>query len=118
MNALPEPWEPEGRNAALVYRLRGLGMACAVLHVGAHPDDEESGLLSYFAHKHAVRVVYWSATRGEGGQNRLNAFTGEALGIYRTWESQAARALDGAECLFGPFIDFGYSKNALDTFNK
>ena len=33
-------------NTELIYQLRGLGMAGAVLHVGAHPDDEDVGLRS------------------------------------------------------------------------
>ena len=73
--------------------------AGAVLQVGAHPDDEDSGLLAYLAHGLCVRTVYWSATRGESGQNRLNLYSGEALGIFRTWESEDARAVDGAEAL-------------------
>ena len=107
-----------GPHAQLVYRLRGLGMAGTVLHIGAHPDDEDSGLLAYLARKWGVRTVYWSATRGEGGQNRINAYSGEALGVYRTWESLAARAVDGGACLFGPFYDFGYSKNAEGALAK
>jgi CRP-like cAMP-binding protein len=89
--------------ADLAYRLRGLGKAGAVLHLGAHPDDEDSGTLAYLSRRHGVRTVYWSATRGEGGQNRLGPESGEALGILRTWETLAARALDGAEALYGPF---------------
>jgi LmbE family N-acetylglucosaminyl deacetylase len=93
-------------------------MAGAVLQVGAHPDDEDSGLLAYLAHGLGVRTVYWSATRGEAGQNRLNSYRGEALGVFRTWESEDARAIDGAEALFGPFYDFGYSKSGSDTLAK
>ena len=104
------------RSAQLVYRLIGLGMACTVLHIGAHPDDEDIGLLAYSYCKFGVRSVYWSATRGEGGQNRIGPYKEEALGIYRTWESLDARSQDGGECLFGPFYDFGYSKNAEEAF--
>jgi LmbE family N-acetylglucosaminyl deacetylase len=93
-------------------------MAGAVLHVGAHPDDEDSGLLAYLAHGLNVRTVYWSATRGEAGQNRLNSYRGEALGVFRTWESEDARAIDGAEALFGPFYDFGYSKSGSEALAK
>ena len=35
----------------LIYRLRGLTMAGAVLHIGAHPDDEDVGLMAYMARK-------------------------------------------------------------------
>jgi LmbE family N-acetylglucosaminyl deacetylase len=105
-------------NTELVYRLRGLGKSGAVLHIGAHPDDEDIGLLAYLSCKFGVRSVYWSATRGEGGQNRIGPYREEALGIYRTWESLAARAVDRSECLFGPFYDFGYSKNADGAMAK
>ena len=64
--------------------------------MGAHPDDEESGLLSYLTRKHSVRAVYWSATRGEGGQNIISPYSGSSLGISRTWESLAAREIGGA----------------------
>jgi LmbE family N-acetylglucosaminyl deacetylase len=104
--------------ADLSYRLRSLPMAGAVLQVGAHPDDEDSGLLAYLAHGLGVRTLYWSATRGEAGQNRLNSYRGEALGVFRSWESEDARAIDGAEALFGPFYDFGYSKSGSDTVSK
>ena len=112
-----KPWETE-KNAQLVYRLMGLGMAGAVLHIGAHPDDEDIGLLSYLSCKFGVKAVYWSANRGEGGQNRIGPYRDEALGVYRTWESLAARAEDGSECLFGPFYDYGYSKNAEEAQAK
>lgn len=106
------------RNAELIYRLRRLGMAGTILHIGAHPDDEDVGLMAYMARKMGVRIIYWSATRGEGGQNRINHYQKESLGVYRTWESKAARTIDGGECLFGPFIDFGYSKSGEETLSK
>jgi LmbE family N-acetylglucosaminyl deacetylase len=106
------------RIADLIYRLRSLSMGGAVLHIGAHPDDEDIGLLAYMAHKFGVRAVYWSATRGEGGQNRIGPYQAEALGVYRTWEAMAARIVDGGEALYGPFYDFGYSKNADEALTK
>lgn len=111
-------FDPSQRNIDLIYRLRGLGMTGTVLHIGAHPDDEDIGMMSYMSHKFGVRTVYWSATRGEGGQNRIGPHKGEALGIYRTWESLSSRVLDGGESLYGPFFDFGYSKNAEESLGK
>jgi LmbE family N-acetylglucosaminyl deacetylase len=98
--------------------LRGLSMAGCVLHVGAHPDDEDVGLIAYVARKHGARAVYWSATRGEGGQNHIGPYSGLALGVYRTWESEAARVGDGGECLFGPFFDFGFSKTGDEALGR
>src|SRR5918996_884685 len=62
--------------AGLSYQLMSLPMAGAVLQVGAHPDDEDSGLLACLAHGLGVRTVYWSATRGEAGGERANTFLG------------------------------------------
>jgi LmbE family N-acetylglucosaminyl deacetylase len=103
---------------ALLYQLRGLGMGGTVLHIGAHPDDEDGGLMAYIAHKYNARIIYWSATRGEGGQNRIGPYFGDALGIYRSWESLDARMVDGGEALFGPFYDFGFCKTAAEAQEK
>jgi LmbE family N-acetylglucosaminyl deacetylase len=99
-------------------RIRGLANAGAVLHLGAHPDDEDSGMVAYMSRRHAARTVYWSATRGEGGQNRRGPERAEALGVVRTWESLDARRLDGGEVLYGPFYDFGFSKSGEDTLRR
>jgi len=58
------------------YQLKALGMAGTVLHLGAHPDDEDVGLMAYMARKMGVRIVYWSATRGEGGEAWRSATSG------------------------------------------
>lgn len=102
----------------IVYRIRALRMAAGIMHIGAHPDDEDIGLLSYAAHKYGARAIYWSATRGEGGENKIGPYSDESLGIYRTWETLEARSEDGGVASFGSFYDFGYSKNAAATFAK
>jgi LmbE family N-acetylglucosaminyl deacetylase len=106
------------RDADLVYALRSLTMFGAVLHLGAHPDDEDGGMMAYLSRGLGVRAVYWSATRGEGGQNRQGPERDEALGIVRTWESLSAREVDGAEVLYGPFYDFGFSRGGLDALAR
>lgn len=102
----------------LAYLVRSLRCGVSVLYVGAHPDDEEGGLIAMLAHGHGARVVFWSATRGEGGQNRVTPYAGRELGVYRTWESEAARAIDGGESIYGPFYDYGYSKNGAEALEK
>ena len=57
-------------------------------------------------------------TRGDGGQNLIGSEQGELLGLIRTQELLAARAIDGAEQFFTRAIDFGFSKTAEETFEK
>ncbi|MGW2587991.1 PIG-L family deacetylase [Streptomyces virginiae] len=110
------------KGVALVLRLiddiRALGRACVVLHLGAHPDDEEGGMIALLSQRYAARAVYWSATRGEGGGNRRGPEQAEALGLVRTWESLEARAIDGGEVRYGPFYDFGFSKSGADSLRR
>lgn len=109
------------RNFQLVYALHRIPMAAAVLHLGAHPDDEDTGMLALVSRGRGARAVYWSATRGEGAQNYVGPDRNERLGIVRTWESLAAREYDGGEVLYGPFIDFGFTKTgefALARWNR
>lgn len=83
--------------------------------IGAHPDDENTGLLAYLARGRHVRAAYLAATRGEGGQNLIGAEQGEMLGLIRTQELLAARRIDGAEQFFTRAIDFGFSKTAEEA---
>ena len=75
-------------------------------------------MLALVARGCGARAVYWSATRGEGGQNKRGGERGDALGVLRSWESLDAREVDGAEALFGPFIDFGFSKRGEDALRR
>ncbi len=100
---------------ALVHQLSRLQTTARVLHVAAHPDDEDSALLALLARGYGARVGYLSLTRGEGGQNSLGPELYDALGLVRTEELLAARALDGAEQWFGGAYDFGFSKTAAET---
>jgi LmbE family N-acetylglucosaminyl deacetylase len=102
----------------LIYALRALPIAASVLQLGAHPDDEDTGMLVTVSHGLGARAVYWSATRGEGGQNRRGPEMEEALGIVRTWESLQARQLDGGEVLYGPFYDYGFAKHGEDVLER
>jgi LmbE family N-acetylglucosaminyl deacetylase len=96
-------------------RLNNLG---TVLMIAAHPDDEQTAVLAYFARGRHMRTAYLSLTRGEGGQNLIGSEQGPALGVIRTQELLAARKIDGAEQFFTRAIDFGFSKTASETFEK
>lgn len=107
----PSPLDAAQRHVAL-EKLRVVGRA---LYVGAHPDDENTALLAYLASERKVGVAYLSLTRGDGGQNLIGTEQGDALGVIRTEELLAARAIDGAEQLFTRAVDFGFSKTAAET---
>jgi hypothetical protein len=98
-----------------VERLNQLG---SVLMIAAHPDDERTGVLAYFARGRRMRTAYLSVTRGEGGQNLIGSEQGAALGVIRTQELLAARQIDGAEQFFTRAIDFGFGLLARIQANE
>ena len=109
----------EARGAiGLGQAIRRLGVVASVLHTGAHPDDEDSGLLAYLARGHQARTAYLSLTRGDGGQNLLGPELYELLGVIRTDELLAARRMDGATQFFTRAFDFGFSKSREETLAK
>lgn len=98
--------------------LKRLNNTKSVMHIGAHPDDEDSGLLAYLARGENARTAYLSLTRGEGGQNIIGKELSEALGVIRTEELLQARRLDGAEQYFTRAIDYGFSKTLAEAKEK
>lgn len=96
-------------------RLNTLG---SVLMIAAHPDDENTALIAYYARGRNMRTGYLSLTRGEGGQNLIGPEQGDKIGVIRTQELLAARKIDGGEQLFGRMVDFGFSKTADETIGK
>lgn len=103
--------------AALDQLLRGITVTGRVLMIAAHPDDEDTNLLAQLARGHQVHAAYLSLTRGDGGQNLIGPELGEALGAIRTEELLAARRVDGAQQYFARAYDFGFSKDAAETFS-
>src|SRR6476646_8817234 len=104
--------------AEITLQLEKLNVLGSVLMIAAHPDDENTALLAYFARGRKTRTAYLSATRGEGGQNLIGSEQGDLLGVIRTQELLAARHIDGAQQFFTRAIDFGYSKSADETLEK
>lgn len=108
---------PQQKNSAEILQgLNGLNVLGSVLYIAAHPDDENSRLISYLVGERRVRTAYLSLTRGDGGQNLIGKEQGEMLGLLRTHELLAARKIDGAEQYFTRANDFGFSKNPDETF--
>jgi LmbE family N-acetylglucosaminyl deacetylase len=102
---------------AILQQLRSFATTGSVLYIAAHPDDENTQIITYLARGRGYRAAYLSLTRGDGGQNLLGSQLGEALGVARTQELLAARRLDGGRQYFTRAKDFGYSKNSEETLS-
>jgi LmbE family N-acetylglucosaminyl deacetylase len=95
-----------------LQKLRVLG---SVLHVAAHPDDESTHMLTWFAQQQHWETNYFACTRGDGGQNLIGDEQGVPLGLIRTQELLAARRIDGANQYFSRAFDFGFSKSTEEA---
>ena len=71
--------------------LRQMDGVKRVLMIAAHPDDEDTGLLTALARGRGAETAYLALTRGDGGQNLIGPELWEGLGIVRTGELLAAR---------------------------
>lgn len=110
--------QPKKPTASEIYEsIKKLNFLGSVLYVAAHPDDENTRLISHLANDVKARTAYISITRGDGGQNLIGKELGPLLGVIRTNELQEARKIDGGEQFFTRAIDFGYSKNPDETFS-
>ncbi|PQB04525.1 PIG-L family deacetylase [Aureitalea marina] len=114
----PAIWaqSPNKPSASQLYDdLQKLNFLGTALYVAAHPDDENTRLISYLSNHVKARTAYLSLTRGDGGQNLIGPEIRELLGVIRTQELLAARRTDGGEQFFTRANDFGYSKHPDET---
>ncbi|MEZ4796523.1 MAG: PIG-L family deacetylase [Flavobacteriaceae bacterium] len=108
--------QPDKLNSSQIYEsVQKLNFLGSVLYVAAHPDDENTRLISYMENHVKARTAYLSLTRGDGGQNLIGPELRELLGVIRTQELLAARSIDGGEQMFTRANDFGYSKHPDET---
>jgi LmbE family N-acetylglucosaminyl deacetylase len=103
-------------DAAGAYEgLLRLRTTATVLHITAHPDDEDGGLLTWLARSQGVRTGLLTLTRGEGGANLIGPELYDALGIVRTEELLASDRYYGVDQFFTRAADFGFSKRMDET---
>ena len=103
--------------AQIFKQLKKLNTLASVLYVAAHPDDENTRLISLFSNQYNARTAYLSMTRGDGGQNLIGTELREGLGLIRTQELIEARKIDGGEQFFTTANDFGFSKHPEETLS-
>lgn len=108
--------KPAKPNAAELHQaIKKLNVLGSILYVAAHPDDENTRMISYLRNAKLYDVTYLSLTRGDGGQNLIGPEIRELLGVLRTQELLMARSVDGGKQLFSRANDFGFSKSPEET---
>ena len=116
LNALAQA--PKRYNSSEIYKkIQKLNILGNALYIAAHPDDENTWLITYLSNAQLVNTAYLSLTRGDGGQNSIGSEQSELLGVVRTQELLSARRVDGGTQFFTRVMDFGYSKSAEETLN-
>jgi len=113
---VPPLLSPEQMNAGEIQlALQKLNVLGRVLYIAAHPDDENTNLMAFWANGSLYDAAYLSVTRGDGGQNLIGPELGERLGVIRTQELLEARRIDHGKQFFTRAVDFGFSKTADET---
>ncbi len=95
--------------------LRQLQTTASVLHVVAHPDDEDGAMMTYCARGLGARTMLFSITRGEGGANMISNHFFDELGALRTLEHVKAAQYYGTELFYSHAADYGYSKTLQEA---
>ncbi len=112
------------RVMALWWALRPLGSVLRFMQSGAHPDDEDSGMLAALAFRDGLNLSYACSTRGEGGQNDIGTESGADLGALRAREMERACDVLGMRMYWhsqspdDPITDFGFSKSGEETLAR
>ena len=102
--------------AVIEQRLQKLNFLGSAMMVAAHPDDENTRLITWLANDKLATTAYFAMTRGDGGQNLIGPEIRDELGLIRTHELLEARKIDGGQQFFTRANDFGFSKVASETF--
>lgn len=102
----------------IYFQIEKLNVLASAMYIAAHPDDENTRLITYLTHHDKAYTNYLSLTRGNGGQNLISNELGTDLGIIRTNELWNARTIDGGKQFFSTADDFGFSKHPKEAFEK
>ncbi len=105
-------------SAGILHELYKLQNPTRVIYIAAHPDDENTSMISWLANGLGCETAYLSLTRGDGGQNLIGKELGAKLGVLRTQELIQARKIDGGNQFFSRAVDFSYSKSSEETLEK
>lgn len=114
VNPLPQDTGTAGLQEMLLH----LRTTAHLMQTVAHPDDEDGGMLTLESRGKGATVLLLTLNRGEGGQNKVGSNLFDVLGVLRTLELLGADRYYGVQQRFTRVADFGFSKNADETFQK
>jgi len=101
VNAQSFAQKPKQMNSGEIYHaIQKLNFLGTALYLAAHPDDENTRMISYLSNEVKANTAYLSLTRGDGGQNLIGLEIQELLGVLRTQELLEARKIDGGKQFF------------------
>ena len=107
LGALGQDVLPQDRGiSGLAQTLRRLASPYRVLHIVAHPDDEDGPTLTYLSRGLGAEVVIAAVTRGESGANLVTSDFFDGPGILRTLEFRKAEQYHGADLRFMRLTNF------------
>ena len=114
-----ERLDPDRGAMGAWQRIRKLGTTASLLHVTAHPDDENSGMLTLASRGWGARTALLSLNRGEAGANAIGPELFDGLGLIRTRELVLAGRYYGLDDLyFTTAVDYGYSKSVEEAYRS
>jgi LmbE family N-acetylglucosaminyl deacetylase len=117
--ALAQEALPEDRGAAGLSRaLKELRTTATVMHITAHPDDEDGAALTMLSRGQGARVSLLTLNRGEAGANLVSADFFDSLGALRTLELLKAGQYYGVNQYFTNATDYGFSKTVAEAWKK
>lgn len=96
-----------------------LQTTASLLHTTAHPDDEQSGLLTMASRGWGARVGLLTLNRGEAGDNAIGPELFDALGLIRTDELARSAQYYGLDAQYYTGVaDYGFSKRMDEAFSE
>lgn len=110
--------QPSASDTQLRGQIRALDTTLRVLHITAHPGDEDGALLLSQTHGQGAKVTLLTLTRGERGDNRQGILEPTEQGLLRTMEQFASDAHYGVEQRFTRMVDFGFARTADEVFDR
>ena len=114
-----ERLDPDRGAMGAWQRILKLGTTASLLHVTAHPDDENSGMLTLASRGWGARTALLSLNRGEAGANAIGPELFDGLGLIRTRELVLAGRYYGLDDLyFTTAVDYGYSKSVEEAYRS